>query len=166
MTILPLPVDVMDKSHERHTDQVTAWLKEHVRVLLEPESVTLSDFRINWDRFDGDFRVALDDVLLPDRFRFSLQASGLTSFYLPEVTPPGIPIGYAALDITNRTYRAIIKGLHDTVPKLEGAGLCRTTGRMITFWTPPRERISPEALGAAQARVTTGYSVTIMTRDV
>lgn len=146
------------KYHEERIEMVREWLEENVQVFLEPESVTLSDFTVNWDEFSGDFCVSFDSIELPDRLSFGLEASGKTKFYLPMFTSPlGVPASYAAIKITDKTDRAILKGLRETFPRLKGAGIDRKTGKETFYSTPPIDRIEKEVLEQAKKKVTSQY---------
>jgi len=154
---------------ERNIERVKEWLDENVQVFPEPKSVTLSDFTVSWrkDDFSGSFRVSLDTNAITDKFQFHLQASGKTTFNPPIFhSPLGAPASYSAVELTDKTNRAILKGLHDTFPRLEGLGWDRDTGKEITFDTPLYERVEPSALENAKKTVTKDYSVAINIENV
>ena len=120
------------------------------------------DFDIDWEKFSGDFQVSFDNLLLKERINFGLEASGKTKFYYPMFhSPLGAPASYGAIEMSHKTEEAIIKGLHETLPRLMGAGRNRETGHEITYHTPPSERISEKALAKAKSRITKDYSVSI-----
>ena len=149
---------------ERNIERVKEWLDENVQVFPEPKSVTLSDFTVSWrkDDFSGSFRVSIDEVTIKGRFDYHLQASGKTTFNPPIFhSPLGAPASYSAVELTDKTDRAILKGLHDTFPRLEGLGWDRSTGNEITLFTPLDERVETTALENAKKTVTKDYSVTI-----
>jgi hypothetical protein len=156
----------MDESIKKHIKEVRQWLEENVQVFPEPEKVTLSEFSVNWEEFSGEFRVAFDSVVLSEKLRFGLELSGKTRFYLPMFhSPLGAPASYGAIDISEKTHAAILKGLHQTIPKIKGAGIDRDTGREIAFYTPPNERIGADALSEARRKVNKRYSIEITVRE-
>jgi hypothetical protein len=141
---------------------VTQWLQDNVQVFPEPETVTLSEFSVDWEDFSGDFSVSFDSVKLAKKLSFGLEASGKTVFYMPMFhSPLGVPVSYPAIEITDRTKDAILRGLRDTFPRLKGAGLDKETGMEITWHTPPALRIAASALRKAIIKVTEDYSITI-----
>lgn len=157
----------MSEEIKKQIKAVHAWLDKHVRVFEEPESVTLSDFTVNWDEFSGNFRVTLDTVELPTKLRFGLATNGETKLHLPMFhSPLGAPSSYAALDLTPKTLAAIKQGLHQAIPRVMAAGSNKVTGQNIAFDTPARLRISPEALKSAMARIIQDYSVSVALEDV
>ena len=152
----------MDESILRHIEEVRAWLDENVQVFTEPQSVTLSDFVVDWNEFSGDFRVFLDSAELPDKLRFGLNASGKTDFYLPMFhSPLGAPASYAAIELTPRTLEAIKQGLHKTIPHVMATGINKETGLEVEAHTPPQLRLSAETLKGAMGKIVNDYSVTV-----
>ena len=152
----------MEESILRHIEEVRAWLDENVQVFTEPQSVTLSDFVVDWNEFIGDFRVFLDSVELPAKLRFGLNASGKTDFYLPMFhSPLGAPASYAAIELTPKTLEAIKQGLHKTIPHVLGSGINKETGLKVEAQTPPQLRLSAETLKSAMVRIVENYTVTI-----
>ena len=157
----------MSEEIKKQIKAVHAWLDKHVRVFEEPETVTLSDFTVNWDEFSGNFRVTLDTVELPTKLRFGLETSGETKFHLPMFhSPLGSPSSYAALDLTPKTLAAIKQGLHEAIPRVMAAGSNKVTGQNIALDTPARLRISPEVLKSAMARIIQDYSISVALKDV
>ena len=155
-----------DESESRY-ERVKDWLEENVQVYPEPELVRLYDFAIDWEDFSGEFRVAFDSVVLSEKLRFSLEASGKTTFSLPMFhSPLGVPASYAAIEITEKTHKAILKGLRETVPRVKGAGLDRETGKSVSFHTPPAERIDPAVLRNAKATVTGSYLIIVEVKNL
>ncbi len=156
----------MDKHTEDHIEQVRQWLEENVQSYPTPHTVTLSAFEVDWDDLSGSFRVGLDSVQLLERFRFSLSVTGKAEYYLPMFySPLGAPCSYAAIELTEQTKTALLKGLHDTIPRLRACGLDRETGKETYFYTPVSERIKDrDQFEAARKRVEAGdYSISIAT---
>ena len=157
----------MSNESESRFARVKDWLEENVQVYPEPELVRLYDFAIDWEDFSGEFRVAFDSVVLSEKLRFSLEASGKTTFSLPMFhSPLGVPASYAAIQIAEKTHKAILKGLRETVPRVKGAGLDRETGKSVSFHTPPAERIDPAVLRNAKATVTGSYLIIIEVKNL
>jgi len=150
-TSMEEPVDQHSVSQERadynrgskeHVARVMEWYKENVKVYPTPKKVTLSEFEVDWEELSGSFRIDLDDVHVNDRFDFSLEASGWTTFYIPMFhSPLGAPASYLAILITSETEHAIMKGLRATVPRVEPYGLNQKTGKETTQNTPVSDRI-------------------------
>ena len=156
----------MDERIRNHIEQVRQWLEKNVRHYPTPRKVTLSAFEIDWYGASGSFRVDFDGVQLPERLTFGLEASGKTHFYEPMFhSPLGAPASYSAIEITHKTAKAILKGLHDTIPRLTGCGIDRETGERIYFDTPVSKRIEDlNRSEAAKKRVDAGdYSISINT---
>lgn len=157
----------MDESIKQHIEEVRHWLEKNVQVFTEPKEVTLFEFSINWDEFSGEFRVAFDSVILSEKLRFGLEASGKTTFYLPMFhSPLGAPASYAAIEVSEKTHAAILKGLRQTIPRLKGAGIDRDTGNEITYHTPPIKRIASDILNEARRVVNERYSIRIPVQSV
>lgn len=127
---------------KEHIEQVRQWLEENVEVYPTPDRVTLSEFKVDWDRLEGSFQVSLDGTRLEDRFRFSVGSNGKPEVFLPMFhSPLGAPASYAAVELTSETSKAILAGLHRAIPHVEAYGLDRRTGRMVGNGTPISERI-------------------------
>lgn len=157
----------MNEEMKQQIKAVHAWLDKHVRVFAEPESVTLSDFTVNWADFSGSFRVTLDAEELPAKLRFALETSGETKFHLPMFhSPLGAPASYAALDLTPKTLAAIKQGLHLAIPRVMAAGSDKVTGQKIAFDAPLQQRISDEALKSAMARIIKDYTISVTLKSV
>ena len=147
---------------KKHIERVGEWLDENVQVFPEPKTVTLSEFSIDWDEFSGEFRLSLDSVVLTGKLKFGLEASGKTTFYMPMFhSPLGAPASYPAIEITDRTRSAILKGLQETFPRLKGAGIDRQSGKQIRYDTPPIERIERAALEQAKRKVSKKYAIVV-----
>ena len=152
----------MNEYHKSRAKKVREWLAKNVQRYEEPSDVTLSDFNVDWEDFSGDFRLSIGNIVLKDKVRFGLEASGRTIFYMPMFhSPHGVPYSHAAIDVTENTSKAITMALHRTFPRLKGAGIDRETGREIYYSTHPRYRISPEELEKAISKVSQDYVVTI-----
>jgi len=157
----------MDQSTNSRVEQVTHWLEENVQVVPEPKFVTLSAFSVNWTDFSGEFSVSFDSSALSEKLKFGLEASGKTCFQMPMFhSPLGVPASYAAIEITDQTHKAILKGLRETFPRLRGAGLDRKTGKSIACYTPSSERIEAHLLEQARNKVSMDYSITVELEDV
>jgi len=131
-------------------------------VLEEPTMVTLSNFDIDWHQFDGNFNLALDDMVLEEKVSFSAEASGKSNFSLPMFhSPLGAPASYSAYEITKKTHQAVNQALALTIPKLAGTGRHPETKKEITINSPLTDRISKEKLKQAKRRVKKSYSISI-----
>jgi hypothetical protein len=72
------------------------------------------------------------------------------------------------LIVNGREYRcvaeaakAITDALHQSIPRIRGAGIDRETGREITYRTSPHERISQEELDGAIQKIPPDYSISV-----
>lgn len=117
------------------------------------DSVTLSDFAIDWNEFSGSFHVSVDDTEIAGQFNFFLEGTGKTTF-----SPPLFhsPFTHPAVKLSGDTNKAIIEALHHTIPKIKGAGID------ISFHTPPKFRISTDALKEAKEKVTEDYFISVL----
>ncbi len=157
----------MDPHIEEHIKQVGEWLDKNVQKFAEPKTVTLFDFEVDWEEFSGSFRLSLDNVVLKERIRFGLEASGKVIFYRPMFhSPLGAPCSYSAIDITPKTEVAITKALREAIPRVKGAGIDRDTGREVNYHTPPALRISQEKLAEARKKVTKSYVISLDLSDI
>lgn len=154
--------EIWDFLYGDHEREVKAWLEENVKVLEEPAMVTLSNFDIDWHQFDGNFNLALDDMVLEEKVSFSAEASGKSNFSLPMFhSPLGAPASYSAYEITKKTHQAVNQALALTIPKLAGTGRHPESKKEITINSPITDRISKEKLKQAKRRVKKSYSITI-----
>ena len=150
-----------------HLEAVGQWLAENVRVYATPREVTLSGFEVDWERLSGSFELTLDNARLPERLRFHLDISGWLNFELPMFhSPLGTPASYAAVEFTPETREAITEGLRRTVPRVQGYGIVRATGREIGSSTPLAGRIVDYTeFEASKARASAAdYAISVMTR--
>jgi len=145
-----------------HVERVREWLEENIQVFPEPVSVTLSDFSVDWDNFRGDFLVSFDLIEASERFKFALELNGKVALYFPMFhSPLGAPASYAAVRITHATHQAILKGLHETFPRLKAVGIDKATGDRIDRNTPPEDRVETGLLKQAKNRVGKSYFITV-----
>jgi|GEM_PF-517704 hypothetical protein len=151
-----------DDATRAHVREVQEWLDTHVQDFPEAKRVKLYDFFVDWDRFSGDFRLAIDDVIVASKITFGLDASGKARFYYPMFgSVLGAPASFAAINLTPNTEKAILKGLQETIPPVMGAGINRETGQSISYHTPPNERIDPQHLLQAINRINDQYSIVV-----
>ena len=141
-------------------EEVEGWLSENVRVFDEPNTVTLSQFDVDWHRFSGSFCLSLDETVIEERISFSVGADGTASYSLPMFhSPLGAPASYNAYEFSKNTRLAISKALDLTIPRLLGAGRHPVTKKEITINSPISERISREELKQAKRRVKKNYKI-------
>lgn len=135
-------------------EEIEAWLAANVKHYDTPTMITLHDFKVDWARISGSFRVSLDDQAIKERFSFFPEASGWATIQVPLFhSPLGVPASYAAIELTSATDRAILKGLRQVIPRLRPCGLDRNTGIETTMSTPLSERIAADELASLRARV-------------
>lgn len=143
----------MHESIEAHLQELKQWLEDNVQSYPTPQRVTLKQFEVNWQELSGEFSVEFDGFQLPTKFRFQLEASGKTSIRLPMFhSPLGAPASYRAVEITEATETAIVKALHQAIPRIKGCGVDQKTGQQIGFHTPVSERIVDQSLFLAAQR--------------
>lgn len=143
------------------------WLALHVIKFPEPVVVTLSNFGVNWEKFSGEFELDLDATRVLRKLKFGLEASGKTTFYLPMFhSPLGVPASYPAFAFTERTERAILKGLRETFPRVRGAGIDLLTGREIWASAPVEQRIERSVVEMAKKKVTRDYEISVQVHEL
>ena len=156
----------MDEHIRKHIEQVREWLEKKVQKYPTPCKVTLSEFEVDWDELSGAFSISFDAVPLPKKLKFGVEQSGKAVFFLPMFhSPLGAPASYATIEISDKTSRAILKGLHSTIPRVKGYGINRETGKQIYSHTPICERIiNHDEFWLAKKRIESdGYTISIDT---
>lgn len=114
--------------------QVERWLKENVKVYDTPDSVTLSDFKVNAAEYSGRFAVTLGSENLPYTFSFGLGGNGKPELYWPMFhSPCGVPCSYGAVELSDATVLVMKELLADALPRMRPLGLDKTTGEWITY---------------------------------
>lgn len=143
--------DLVDSMIKQRTAQLREWLANHVTCYPTPTTVTLFAFKVNWQTLSGTFRLQLDNQEIhsedeDEKFTFSLEQNGKVRFDLPRFCSPlGVPASYAAIELTEATSKAILKGLHATIPCVLAFGLDKTTGKQVWSDTALKERIIDKA---------------------
>lgn len=135
---------------------VKEFLQENVTRHHQPSRVTLSRFRVNWQRFEGSVDVFLDETKLQERVHFSLQASGKVEMQMPMLhSPYGVPASYPSIELTFKTLFAINRLLQSAIPRLKGLGLAEVaSSNWITNLTPLSQRVmDADALEQAQEKL-------------
>lgn len=123
-------------------NEIRAWLDENVMKYPDPDRVTLYGFIINWEDFSGRFKIKLDQVELPFEFKFSPEASGKPTLFLPMLhSPLGIPASYPAISMTDKTRGAIERALKELIPRIHAFGINQLTGKEVTSNSPISERV-------------------------
>ena len=154
--------ELVSEEERQKLEAVLAFLDENTIFVPEPSCVTLYDFKVDWSKWSGSFRIKFDDVSHDDRFYFSEDGTGKVRFTLPMfVSPLGAPASYPAVEITKRTREAIHRALDTTFPKLIPHGKNRKTGIETTIWTPIRDRLTSDKLSSVKKLMSTGYSVSV-----
>lgn len=124
---------------DEHVQAVWRWLDEHVLVFDTPRQITLFDLHADAERYQGSFRLKLDETVLDatrleDPFTFSLGQNGKPSWGPPMFwSPLGAPASYAAVTLTEATEQAIQSLLERLLPRMLPLGLNRETGIMLTY---------------------------------
>lgn len=153
--------ETLTEEEIRHLEAVRAWLDENTVTIPEPDTVTLCDFRVDWSEWSGSFRIKFDDAFHKDRFRFSEDGTGKVRFSLPMfVSPLGAPASYPAIEISERTRKAIHQALDSTFPKITPHGRNRETGIETTIFTPVSDRLTSEELKRVKSLVSSEYFIT------
>ncbi len=129
--------------------QVAKWLADNVTVIGKVQSVILSKFTWNAERYEGEFYVTFDGVEYPRSFDFSLGGSdGLTNIYTPMFTSPlRVPASFEAIDIPSNVMRLISHEIRTLFPRIEPYGVNRGAGKETHSSTPIHERLpDPDGL--------------------
>lgn len=127
-----------------HVKEVFKWLDENVQKFETPSKITLHGFQADPERFKGEFRVTLDDVLIGEAFQFHLSANGKPTFCPPMFySPLGAPASYAAVQLTDETVSAIQKVMESALPMMRPLGL-QPDGSQLFYGGPIEERILDE----------------------
>ena len=79
------------------------WLDENVQCYPTPKKVMLSEFEIDWRTLSGSFRVDLDGVQLPKRFRFGVELTDRPTLFFPMFHSPCGVDHKTGKDIDSRT---------------------------------------------------------------
>lgn len=149
-----------------HLRQIEVWLRENVTIYRDVKAVTLFDFKMDWARHGGEFKVAFDDQVCPMEFSFAIgdKQNGRVGVFHPVFTSPlGAPASYSAVEMPEDVARAIEDCLNQLFPPLRPMGLNRETGKMTNMSTPFTERIRDmAAYEAAKERVSTqGFNLVV-----
>ena len=145
--------------------QVAKWLADNVTVIGKVQSVILSKFTWNPERYKGEFHVTFDGVEYPRSFDFSLGGiDGRTDIYTPMFTSPlGVPAGFAAIEIPSSVMKLINHEIRTLFPRIEPFGVNRKTGKETHSGTPIHERFPDPAalLNAVETITDPGFKITI-----
>ena len=150
-------------NQSKHMLAVEQWLEDNVKIYHTPATVTLRAFDIDWSCLSGTFSLLLDQVEVPDRFRFSLDIAGRSTFHMPMFhSPLGAPASYCAIELSTQTIAAIQLGLDRTLPKMKPYGRNPVTGQIIDSSTPFAHRfVDEKAYESCSAIFTHEYEVKI-----
>lgn len=163
--------DLVDSMIKQRTAQLTEWLANNISYYPTPITVTLFAFKVNWQTLSGTFRLQLDNQEIhcedeDEKFTFSLEQNGKVRFDLPTFCSPlGVPASYAAIELTEATSKAILKGLHATIPFVLAFGLDKTTGKQVWSDTTLKERIIDKTAFELAKKIVSevDYKITIET---
>lgn len=163
--------DLVDSMIKQRTAQLTEWLANHITCYPTPTTVTLFAFKVNWQTLSGTFRLQLDNQEIhseneDEKLTFSLEQNGKVRFDLPTFCSPlGVPASYAAIELTEATSKAILKGLHATIPCVLAFGLDKTTGKQVWSDTALKERIIDKTAFELAKKIVSevDYKITIET---
>lgn len=125
-----------------HLERVREWLSENVVTPATPRQVTVSDIRFDWKRLSGSFLVALDNLVFQERFSVWMEITGKPTFSPPMFhSPLGAPASYAAIDLDERTSKAILRALEQVFPRVRAFGWHKDLDLIIDGFSPFEERI-------------------------
>lgn len=131
-----------------------------------PHFVTLGDFDVDHEGLRGTFRVALDDLLLPERFHFSPSDTGWAEWVGPmSVFPEGGAREFPLYPLDADTEAAVSRALHSAVPRLVPVGRDPLNGEVRHAGSPATARaFDPARFADGVSRLTApGFSVTVST---
>jgi ADP-ribosylglycohydrolase len=145
--------------------QVSRWLADNVTVICKVQSVVLSKFTWNPERYGGEFHVTFDGVKYPRSFNFSLGGiDGHTDIYTPMFTSPlGVPASFAAIEIPSSVMKLVNHEIRTLFPRIEPYGVNRRTGKDTHSSTPIHERLPDPAalLKAVEAIINPEFEIVI-----
>lgn len=130
-----------------HVEAVMRWLEDHVLVFDTPHQLTVFDIHVDPLKYQGSFRLQLDDVVLDvtrveDPFTFSLSQNGKPLWHSPMFySPLGAPASYSAVTLSDDTEHAIQQLLERLLPTMRPLGLNRETGILLTYGVALEDRI-------------------------
>lgn len=137
-----------------------------VREYPTPQFVTLGEFDVDRQALRGSFRVALDELLLPERFRFAPNDAGWSEWMPPvAVFPEGGVREFPVYTLDADTEAAVTRALHSAVPRLLPAGRDPLSGLVRGYRTPAAERAfdPPRFLRDMNRLLAPGFTVTVST---
>lgn len=114
------------------------WLRARIeqcdiKVMPEPQVVTVRKFEMNWQKGSGTFAVAMNGVELPQRFDCKIEGDGWPHYYVPCIqSANGLQAQYSAYVLTAETKRAIERAVRRVLPRLKPYGIDKTTGLFCT----------------------------------
>lgn len=135
------------KNIDDHVEAVMRWLDDHVLVFDTPQQLTVFDIHADPLKYEGNFRLQLDDVVLDATklevpFTFSLGHNGKPSWCSPMFhSPLGAPASYGAVTLSAETENTIQQLLERILPTMRPLGLNRETGVLLTYGATIKERM-------------------------
>lgn len=112
-----------------------------------PHQLIVFDIQGDPLKYEGSFRLQLDDVVLDatrveDPFTFSLSQNGKPSWHSPMFySPLGAPASYSAVTLSDDTEHAIQQLLERLLPTMRPLGLNRETGILLTYGAALEDRM-------------------------
>ena len=138
------------------------WLEENIEVIPDPKTVTLYNFKVDWENWSGTFALKCDGKPCSREFCFFDNGASSFTVQVPmHVSPLGMPASFAAVEISDETMALIVRALESTFPKLTPHGLNRETGVETTRFTPLEDRLKSSELAKAKLLVSPLYSVSM-----
>lgn len=123
------------------------WLDDHVLVCETPHALTIFDISVDPDRYEGHFRLKLDDqvldqTMLEEPFSFGLGQNGKPNWYTPMFhSPLGAPASFAAVELSEVTEHGVQRLLERILPRMKPLGLDPATGTMLHYGASIEERM-------------------------
>lgn len=156
-----------------HVEAVMLWLDDHVKTFHTPNAITLYDFHVNPSRYEGTFRLKLDDFsldhqILDEPFSFTLGQNGKPNWYSPMFhSPLGAPASFAAVELSEITEQGIQTLLERVLPRMRPLGLDQSTGSLLTHGATIDERmLDHQNYERCFAEITgSQYTLTLMSHD-
>ena len=137
-----------------------------VRDYPTPQFVTLGDFEVDRHALRGSFRVALDEMQLPERFRFAPNDTGWCDWVGPvAVFPEGGARAFPVYALDTDTEAAVSRALHSAVPRLLPVGRDPLSGALRDAHTPAIARAfdRPRFVRDMSRLLAPGFTVTVST---
>ena len=123
-------------------DDLHNFLRGNVVSPSTPKTITLFDFKFDWEEFYGSFSLKLDSDIMNERFTFQVENDGKYEISPPlYISPLGVPGSYPKIELTEDTTDSVTSIINEFFPKMKPLGLDSQTDTMIDRDTSIKDRI-------------------------